>query len=125
VSDLDFLTAEDLLLLARRLGVGPVRDLGLLDSSAARARSSVFGEDAYLTIELKAAALLHSVAANHCLVDGNERLAFLAATVFLDLNGHDVDLTDDEAFQVTMDVASGAVRDVPEIARRLKVRERR
>jgi death on curing protein len=125
VSELEFLTAEDLMLLARRLGVGPVRDLGLLDSSAARPRSTVFGEDAYPSIDLKAAALLHSVAANHCLVDGNKRLAFLAAVVFLDLNGHDVDLTDDEAFQITMDVASGAVRDVAEIARRLKVTVRR
>jgi death on curing protein len=124
VREPEYLTAEDLLLLTRRLSVGPVRDLGLLDSSAARPRSTLFGEDAYATIELKAAALLHSVAANHCLADGNKRLAFLSAVVFLDLNGHDVDLTDDEAFQVTMDVASGVLREVPEIARRLKVRQR-
>jgi death on curing protein len=118
----EYLTTEDLLLLTRRLGVGPVRDLGLLDSSAARPRSSAFGEDAYPSIDLKAAALMHSVAANHCLVDGNKRLAFLATVVFLDLNGYDVDLTDDEAFALTMDVACGALRDVPEIARRLAVR---
>ena len=118
----EYLTTEDLLLLTRRLGVGPVRDLGLLDSSAARPRSSAFGENAYPSIDLKAAALMHSVAANHCLVDGNKRLAFLATVVFLDLNGYDVDLTDDEAFALTMDVACGALRDVPEIARRLAVR---
>ena len=118
----EYLTTEALLLLTRRLGVGPVRDLGLLDSSAARPRSSAFGEDAYPSIDLKAAALMHSVAANHCLVDGNKRLAFLATVVFLDLNGYDVDLTDDEAFALTMDVACGALRDVPEIARRLAVR---
>ena len=118
----EYLTTEDLLLLTRRLGVGPVRDLGLLDSSAARPRSSAFGENAYPSIDLKAAALMHSVAANHCLVDGNKRLAFLATVVFLDINGYDVDLTDDEAFALTMDVACGALRDVPEIARRLAVR---
>ena len=118
----EYLTTEDLLLLTRRLGVGPVRDLGLLDSSAARPRSSAFGEDAYPSIELKAAALMHSVAANDCLVDGNKRLAFLATVVFLDINGHYVDLSDDEAFALTMDVACGALRDVPEIARRLGVR---
>jgi death-on-curing protein len=118
----EYLTTEDLLLLTRRLGVGPVRDLGLLDSSAARPRSSAFGENAYPSIDLKAAALMHSVAANHGLVDGNKRLAFLATVVFLDLNGYDVDLTDDEAFALTMDVACGALRDVPEIARRLAVR---
>ena len=124
MSEPEYLTTEDLLLLTRRLGVGPVRDVGLLDSSAGRPRSSAFGADAYPTIELKAAALLHSVAANRCLVDGNKRLAFLAAMVFLDLNEHDVDLTDDEAFQVTMEVASGVLSDVIEIARRLKVRAR-
>lgn len=120
----EYLTTEDLLLLTRRLGVGPVHDVGLLDSSAGRPRSSAFGEDAYPTIELKAAALLHSVAANHCLADGNKRLAFLAAMVFLDLSGHDVELTDDEAFQVTMDVASGALTDVTQIAGRLRIRAR-
>jgi len=118
----EYLTTEDLLLLTRRLGVGPVRDVGLLDSSAARPRSSAFGEDAYPSIDLKAAALMHSVAANHCLVDGNKRLAFLATVVFLDINGYDVDLSDDEAFTLTMDVACGTLRDVPEIARRLGVR---
>jgi death on curing protein len=118
----EYLTTEALLLLTRRLGVGPVRDLGLLDSSAARPRSSAFGENAYPSIDLKAAALMHSVAANLCLVDGNKRLAFLATVVFLDINGYDVDLTDDEAFALTMDVACGALRDVPEIARRLAVR---
>jgi death on curing protein len=99
-----------------------VRDVGLLDSAAARPRSFAFGQDAYATLELKAAALLHSVAKNHCLVDGNKRLAFLATVVFLDINGCDVALTDDEAFQLTMDVASGAVEDVEVIAERLRVR---
>jgi hypothetical protein len=32
-------------------------------------------------------ALLHSVARDHSLVDGNKRLAWLAAVVFLDVNG--------------------------------------
>ena len=122
--DVEHLTTEDLMLLTRRLGVGPVCDLGLLDSSAARPRSSAFGQDAYPSIELKAAALLHSVAANHCLVDGNKRLAFLAAVVFLDINGHGVALTDDEAFELTMDVASGVLTDVLGIAQRLKVTPR-
>jgi death-on-curing protein len=118
----EYLTTEDLLLLTRRLGVGPVRDLGLLDSSAGRPRASAFGEDAYPEIDQKAAALMHSVAASHCLVDGNKPLALLATVVFLDINGYDVDRSDDEAFTLTMDVASGALADVAEIARRLAVR---
>ena len=117
----EHLDLEDLLSLVRLLGAGPVRDLGLLDSSAARPRSSAFGEDAYPTLPLKAAALLHSLTRNHSLVDGNKRLGWLGTVVFLDLNGHETALADDEAFRVVMDVAEGTA-DVPEIADRLRVR---
>jgi death on curing protein len=118
------LALDDLLELTHRLGAGPVRDAGLLDSAASRSRTTVFGTDAYPTIELKAAALLHSIACNHALVDGNKRLALLAATVFLGLNGYDLDLTDDEAFDLTVDVAAGQARDVDEIASRLRLTPR-
>jgi death-on-curing protein len=116
-----YLDLEDLLSLVRRLGVGPVRDVGLLDSSAARPRSTAFGEDAYPTLPLKAAALLHSIARNHALADGDKRLALLATLVFLDLDGAALDLTDDAAFTLVMDVASGAA-EVAEIAERLRLR---
>ena len=55
-----------------------VRDAGLLESALARPQSTVFGADAYPTLHTKAAALLHSLARNHALVDGNKRLAWLA-----------------------------------------------
>jgi death-on-curing protein len=117
VSELEYLDLEDVLGLVRLLGIGPVRDVGLLDSAAARVRSSAFGRDAYPSLELKGAALLHSLAGNHPLIDGNKRLAWLATVVFLDLNGHRPDLSDDAAFQLVMDVASGAAA-VEEIADR-------
>ncbi len=65
--DVVYLDLEDLLLFTDLLGAGPVRDPGLLDSACARARSSAFGMDAYPTVELKAAALLHTVGGNHAL----------------------------------------------------------
>jgi death on curing protein len=120
VSDVDYLDVEDALTLTRRLVVGPVRDLGLLDSSLARPRSTAFGRDAYPTIVLKAAALLHSLVRNHALVDGNKRLGWLATMVFLDFNGRAVDLADDAAFDLVIDVATGAA-DVEEIAERLRL----
>jgi death-on-curing protein len=120
VTEVRYLDLEDLLLLVRDLGAGPVRDVGLLDSASARPRSSAFGEDAYPSIALKAAALLHSIARNHALVDGNKRLAWRATVVFLDLNGLAPPLTDPEAFDLVMDVAKGVV-DVEEIAERLGV----
>ena len=102
-----YLDLEDLLGLVRLLHTGPVRDVGLLDAAAQRPRSSAFGEDAYPTLALKAGALLHSLAGNHALVDGNKRIAWLATVVFLDLNGHQTGLDDDGAFQLVMDVAGG------------------
>lgn len=101
------------------MGVGPVRDVGLLDSAAARPRSSAYGEDAYPTVPVKAAALLHSLARSQALVDGDKRLAWLATADFPDLNGLRADLTDDDAFDLVMSVATRA-RDVVEIAEALR-----
>ena len=113
--EFDYLGLEELLLLTRKLGAGPVRDPGLLDSAAARPRSTVFGQDAYPTLELKAAALLHSICRNHALVDGNKRLAWFATVAFLGLNGFNVDLADDDAFDLVIGVAEGRL-DVADIA---------
>ncbi|MDX1657387.1 MAG: type II toxin-antitoxin system death-on-curing family toxin [Nitriliruptorales bacterium] len=118
MSEVEYLELEDLVELVRRLGVGPVRDLGLLDAAVARPASSAFGADAYPTIELKAAALLHSIVRTHALVDGNKRLGWLSTVVFLDLNGQLVELDDDEAYELVIDVAGGRL-DVEEIADRL------
>jgi len=88
VTGVEYLDLEDALRLIRMLGVGPIRDLGLLDSAIARPRSSAFGSTVR-NDRIKAAALLHSLASNHPLVDGNKRLAWLATVVFLYINGLD------------------------------------
>ncbi|HJE51749.1 MAG TPA: type II toxin-antitoxin system death-on-curing family toxin [Tessaracoccus flavescens] len=103
-----YLTLEDLLALSDDLGVGPVRDLGLLESAAHRPSTSLWGSDAYDDVFLKAAALLDSVVNNHALVDGNKRLGWLATVVFLDLNGMWVEAPDDDAYGLVMAVAGGA-----------------
>lgn len=102
-----YLTAEDLVALCGDLGVGPVRDVGLLESAAYRPTTSLWGSDAYSTLFLKAAALLDSVVNNHALVDGNKRLGWLATVVFLDLNGIWVEAPDDAAYDLVIAVASG------------------
>ena len=83
-----YLVLPELLDLAQRLGADEVRDYGLLQSALARPRASVFGQDAYPDVWQKAAALMESLARNRGLVDGNERLAWYATWVFLQLNGH-------------------------------------
>lgn len=117
MTDVVALDLEDLLALVEVLDAGPVRDVGLLDSAAARPRSSAFGEDAYPTLVMKAAALLHSIARNRALVDGNKRLAWLATVVFLDLNALSCEMSDDAAFDLVMDVATADTDVEPIVAR--------
>ncbi len=121
MSELDYLELEDLLRLTRMLRAGPVVDIGLLEAACARPRATALGEDAYPSLDLKAAALLHSLVRNHALVDGNKRLAWLATVVFLDLNGYTVELDDDAAFELVMAAAEGQL-DVEQIAQRLAIR---
>ena len=114
-----YLSPDDLLQLARDVVGGDVkvRDPGLLGAAAARPEASVFGDDAYPTLVDKAAALLHSIARNHALIDGNKRLALAAATVLCGLNGHYPfpALSNNEAYAMTMGAATGEL-DVPDLA---------
>lgn len=116
-----YLTLPELLHVAERT-LGPevaVRDHGLLESALARPRATAFGADAYERLEDKAGALLHSLARNHALVDGNKRLALAGTIAFLGLNGYRLTLTNDEAYTLVMEVASGQLDDVPDIADRV------
>ena len=116
------LTLEQALRIARVAVGGPieVRDIGLLDAAVHRPRASVFGQDAYPELLTKAAALLHSLARNHPLVDGNKRLAWLATYVFCAKNGVELDPDDDDAYELVVSVAAGEIDDVETIARTLR-----
>jgi death-on-curing protein len=117
-----YLSLSELLQVAERtLSTDvPVRDHGLLESALARPQATAFGEDAYAGPEEKAAALLHSLASNRALVDGNKRLALGATIAFLGLNGRRLTLTNDQAYELIMDVAARRLNDVPSIAERLR-----
>ena len=114
-----FLEFDELLGIAARTlgGLPEIRDVGLLESALARPRASAFGEDAYVGINEKAAALLHSLARNHALVDGNKRLALAATIAFYGLNDMS---TNDEAHDLVIAVATGELDDVRAIAAELE-----
>jgi len=120
VSAFEYLDIEDVMGMIRVLGIGPVRDVGLLDSAVNRVRSSVFDEDVYRTMDLKAAALLHSLTKNHALVDGHKRVAWLRTVVFFDLSNYASSLTDNEAFDLVREIASSRM-EVAMIAKRLRL----
>ena len=123
----EYLDTEDLVELARRLlgDPPPIRDIGLLGAAAARPQASAFGEDAYPDIWSKAAALLHSVVNNHPLVDGNKRLGWLAAAVFLELNDASVTAAaNDDVYDLVMSVGSSDI-GVEDIAEALRAMDER
>ena len=112
-----FLALPDLLHIAERtLGDYLVRDYGLLEAALARPQATAFGKDAYPGLDAKAAALLHSIARNHALIDGNKRLALASLLAFYGLNGRRLTLTNDEAYELVMSVASGRLDTVEDIA---------
>jgi death on curing protein len=117
-----YLTLSELMYVAERtLGSDvPVRDHGLLESALARPQATAFGVDAYASLEEKAAALLHSLARNHALVDGNKRLALAATIAFLGLNGRRLTLSNDQAYTLVIDIAAGQLDDVPSIAEQIQ-----
>ena len=113
-----YLTLPELLHVAERT-LGPdyaVRDHGLLEAALARPQATAFGKDAYPDLEAKAAALLHSIARNPALIDGNKRLALAAVIAFCGLNGRRLTLTNDAAYDLVISVASGKLDTVEEIA---------
>lgn len=117
----EHLDLEDLLEAARTaLGADPaVRDIGLLEAAIARTRASVYGDDAYPTLDMKAAALLQSIVSGHPLIDGNKRLGWVAARLFYRMNDTDIEAPIEDAFRLVVDVANGSLRDVPAIAQHL------
>jgi death-on-curing protein len=76
----------------------------------------VFGQDAYPDLFTKPAALLHSLARNRPLADGNKRLAWLATYVFCARNGVELDSDDDTAYELVIAVASGSLDEIAQIA---------
>jgi death-on-curing protein len=116
-----YLTVPEHLHVATRALAGEpqVRDIGFLAAAAARPAASACGNDAYPHLDAKAAALLHSLARNHALGDGNKRLALAGVIAFCGVNGRRVTLTNDEAYDLVMVVANGRLDTVANIAAQL------
>ena len=100
-----YLCLDDLLILANDLGVGPIRDIGLLDAAAHRPRSALYGQQVYPDLDTKAAVLLDSIVRNNALADGNKRLGWLATVVFYGLNDVSIDAPDAAAYELVMALA--------------------
>lgn len=120
-----YLTKTDVLAIAEEIlpTVG-LRDGGQLHAAVLRPQTTVFGEDAYLDLWTKGAALLQSLLIGHPLIDGNKRLAWTSAVIFLELNGETLSGTDaDAAEALVISVTAGELKDTADIAKRLRALE--
>jgi death on curing protein len=108
----DFLALEDVFVLHRdqieRYGGDPgVRDLALLESAVAQPQATFGGHFLHGDLYEMAAAYLYHIVQNHPFVDGNKRTGAVAALVFLDLNGVQIDAPKGSLYALTLSVATG------------------
>ncbi|PZM67368.1 type II toxin-antitoxin system death-on-curing family toxin [Paenibacillus dendritiformis] len=94
-----------------------VKDHSLLESAVYRPQQSVFGEDAYPTLFEKAAALVDSLAKNHCFHNGNKRTAYLSVKSFLKINGYHLKMEREFAVNFMVDIVNGkySIADMAQI----------
>ncbi len=95
------------ILIAQFGGMPGIRDEGLLDSALSQPQATFFGELLHPTIHEQAAAYLYHIAKNHPFLDGNKRTAYGAMEAFLRLNGYNLDLSDEQTYNMVMQVAQG------------------
>ena len=88
------------------------RDRHLLESALGRPFQSAGGQEAYPTIVGKAAALFHSLIANHPFNNGNKRTAVLSMDAFLMGNGYSPALNNEDMYELAQDTASYRERGI-------------
>ena len=93
--------------LAEHGGSSGLRDEGLLESALARPRNlAVYGKPDLADL---AASYDVGLAKNHPFIDGHKRAAFLAAGLFLTLNGYRLHATQSDATLTMLAVAAGEI----------------
>lgn len=85
------------------------RDKNLLESAVSRPRTALGNVLKYPTVEMAAAALLHSIIMNHAFHNGNKRTAFVSMLVMMDKNGVMMTCDEDEVFRMLLSIAQHRV----------------
>ena len=94
-------------LVAKTGGSDGLRDRGLLESAVYSAMGGFGDEEAYPTIEEKAARLMYAFVNNHAFVDGNKRIGVLVMLTTLRLNSVELKFTQTELIELGLQTASG------------------
>ena len=107
-----FLTVDEVvalhdLQLERFGGLAGLRDAGLLESAVAMPQAGFDEEFIHSDLYEMAAAYLFHLVKNHPSVDGNKRVGYHAAYVFLRMNGVTLTLTQADAYGLVIATAEG------------------
>ena len=95
--------------LAQFGGSAGIRDEGLLDSALGRPQNAfAYAKPTLLNL---AASYAFGLAKNHPLIDGNKRIAFLTAVLFLELNGLVFEAGEVDATVSTLALAAGEMSE--------------
>lgn len=97
------------LLIQETGGSDGVRDIGLLDSAIESAYATFDGNDLYPSKEEKAAKIGFSLISNHAFVDGNKRIGMYVMLTFLEVNGINLNLSDQDIIDMGMGLAKSEV----------------
>lgn len=111
-----FLNKEQIKHLHRKLiqetgGINGIREEGLLDSALSVPFQSFDGEELYPSILRKAARLCYGLIKNHVFLDGNKRIGIYVMLVFLELNGMEMECSDEELIALGLGIAAGEFED--------------
>ena len=107
---LETLVLHDLGLVAFG-GAAGVRDLGALESALARPRNLLAYGKKKPSLARLAAAYAFGIIKNHPFIDGNKRTALVVAFSFIEVNGIEIKASEEDAYRVFMDLASGRVSE--------------
>lgn len=83
-----------------------VVDAGALDMIVNIPQATMYGHELYPNIEDKGSVLFYNLIKKHVFANGNKRTAFIALTVFLDLNGYELGIDTEPAVEFTVHVAA-------------------
>ena len=96
--------------IAEHGGAAGLRDEGLFESALGRPQN-LFAYEDNIDLARLAASYAFGLAKNHAFVDGNKRIAFIAAATFLKLNGQQLVADQAQATLIMLSVASGALSE--------------
>lgn len=87
-------------------GLDGVRDRSLLDSALNAPFQTFDGKEIYPALLSKAAVMCRSIISNHPFVDGNKRIGIHVMLIFLELNGIELQYSQNELIKLGLGVAS-------------------